>query len=114
MRLPRFRLRTLLVAVAVAAAAMEAVLMLQRAAAYRRLAERYAERERMHRDSAALATAEAEDLAERGSADGASLWRDRADDNAAKAARSAELSRKYRRAAARPWLPVAPDPPPPD
>jgi hypothetical protein len=111
---PRFRLRTLLVAVAVAAVAMGAMLMLQRAAAYRRLAERHAERERMHRDSAALATAEAEDLAERGSADGAALWRERVDDNAAKAARSAELSRKYLHAAAHPWLAVEPDPPPPE
>ena len=114
MRPPRFRLRALLVAVAVAAAAMGAVLMLQRAAAYRRLAESYAERERMHRDSAAIATAEAEDLAERGSADGASLWRDRAGDNAAKAARNAELSRKYRHAATRPWIAAPPAPSPPE
>ena len=88
MRLPRFRLRTLVVAVAGLAVAVAMASLSIRSAAYSQLAE-------YHRVEAF-----------RSSYPGAL-------NGPARLARHLELHSKYERAARYPWLPVAPDPPPP-
>jgi hypothetical protein len=93
----RWRLRTLLVAVAVAAVVLWAASV---RAGRLRLAEHHS---RLSRQLKARA-------AHRGGPGPAKRARRRA---ARQAAQHAELARKYERAAARPWLPFAPGPPPP-
>ena len=91
MRPPCFRLRTLLVAVAVVGAVF-GVEVMRRRRAY------YLDRASGHFIAAAPYTP--------------GYFGDHPDP--AKAAFHEAMRRKYERAAARPWLPVAPDPPPPD
>ena len=113
MRPPRFRLRTLLVAVAVVALLMggsvEVVRLRRQSAIYRDRADHHAAVEGVLRSIAAR------------QGDGSPV-----DDSPGPGVRSkrftarimaeheARLRLKYDRAVARPWRPVAPDPPPPD
>ncbi|MDB5353421.1 MAG: hypothetical protein JWN86_4668 [Planctomycetota bacterium] len=102
MRLPRFRVRTLMVAVGVAALLVWGAMMGARSYVYARHARAYGEIERQWREIAI---------------------RDRGDPTLARSVGVkwglqisdyyAPLARKYRRAMWRPWLPVAPDPPAP-
>jgi hypothetical protein len=91
MRLPRFRVRTLMIAVGVVALLVWGAMMGIRSYDYYLRARRYDLEERVWRRT----TAEGRWRVE--------IGLERAD-------YFAELSRKYRRAMWRPWLPVAPDP----
>jgi hypothetical protein len=138
---PRFRLRTLLIAVAVVAMLTGSVVLARRSSQYRRWA-------RLHHRIAARFRAEQRSWASTGMAgrEQAEMWRRRARATASKsaveaadAAESAEaagpaiaayevaaraagtmadhyalLGKKYERLARHPWLPVAPDPLPPE
>jgi hypothetical protein len=107
---PRFRLRTLLVAVAVAAVVLGAVMMARRAGDRRARAIRHAKAEaeaRRHLDAyrggrvelpRCLTLEEVEALTSR--IEESVVFH-------------AGMARKYERAAARPWLTVEPDPPEP-
>jgi hypothetical protein len=102
MRRPNFRVRTLMLAVAVLALLVWGAMMGTRSFIYYRLAREYGFRERVWREHAA---------------------RDRADPKRARSVAAiygrehaefyAPLARKYRRAMWRPWDAVAPDPPAP-
>jgi hypothetical protein len=117
MRLPRVRLtvRRLLVAVAVVEAAAGVEALRRRSEGFRELALYHASEETLYLDHARLwdegqsagCTEIPPDATPEEYAQGARRCRLRA-------AYAAGLSRKYERAAARPWLPVAPDPPRPD
>jgi hypothetical protein len=91
MRLPRFRVRTLMVVVGVVALLVWGAMMGLRSYDYYRRARFYGLQEYGWRESAA-----------RG--------RFRADFCSECAEYYAQLTRKYRRAMWRPWMPVAPDP----
>ena len=91
MRTRRFRVRTLMAAVAVVALLVWGVMMGLRSYDYYRHARFYGEQEYGWRETAA-----------RG--------RFRADFSSECAEYFAQLTRKYRRAMWRPWMPVAPDP----
>jgi hypothetical protein len=91
MRLPRFRVRTLMIAVSVAALLFWVAMMGTRSYDYYRRAREYDLQERGWRESAARGRMSVE-------------FRLQCVDY------FAQLSRKYRRAMWRPWLPVAPDP----
>src|SRR4051812_30675658 len=97
MRLPRFRLRTLMIAVAVAGVAMYGARLRSRSHIYAERAECFEF---------------FEDLYGCGN-----FWAEMNPEQRRSALRMAEITRamgrKYRRAARYPWLPVAPDPPPP-
>ena len=111
MRPPRFRLRTLLVAVAVVALALGAGMILQRQSILRRTA---AYHERMERVQAAKVRG-IENLARAATTpELAAETRADAMVEARIGAHHARLKQKYRRMSTRPWLPVAPDPPPPE
>ncbi len=106
MRPPRFRLRTMMILVAVLALSLSAAVLWLRREQYRRLAEVYSLTEKVLRVDSHMA---------RGTAAFPLLdLSDSMDRNARQADYYARLRRKYERAATRPWLPVAPDPPPPE
>jgi hypothetical protein len=142
MRWPRFRLRTLLIVVAVAALLTEggfwiarvkghADLRWETASLYDAMAGNYRRDERLFLRSAVAYAEGAERYArmseEARDGDRASRWREqsaslrksmsRSRADAALCSRRAghyeQLARKYRRLAARPWLPLEPDPPEP-
>ena len=101
MRLPRFRVRTLMVAVGVVALLIWGAMMGLQSYHYAQRAEIYGRWEWQWRQ-----------LAQRDRARGttrsiAARWGFQLADY------DAPLARKYRRAMWRPWIPVAPDPPPP-
>jgi hypothetical protein len=111
MRPPRLRLRTLLIAVAVAGMVLGEGLMIQRRARLRATSARHAAQEQMWTTLAAAAgqrPSRRVDWSYRG-------VRRQTDQGRCRAAADyhARLARKYDRAARYPWLPVAPDPPPP-
>jgi hypothetical protein len=91
MRLPRFRVRTLMIAVSVAALLVWGAMMGTRSYDYYRRAREYGVQERGWRESAAEGRFRVEFCLQC-------------------VDYFAQLSRKYRRAMWRPWLPVAPDP----
>lgn len=119
MRLPRFRLRLLMVAVAVAGIAMSGVSMYRRSVAYRTRAKQYALWTKLHavnisnfeydrninniniRINASIAVPDRE-------------YEQLIGSYRRKLAHSTALRAKYERAARYPFLPVAPDPPPPE
>src|SRR4051812_24297634 len=102
MRLPHFRVRTLMLAVGVMALLLWGAMMGTRSYVYYRLARDYGNYERSWRYIAAR---------DRGNPLHARsvgvVWGPQIADY------YAPLARKYRRAMWRPWLPVAPDPPSP-
>jgi hypothetical protein len=137
MRPPRFHLRTLLIAVAavgmVLGCGIEAVRMSRWAGACRATAAAYArsalfQQQAVHMARVALALAQRRDCAWRRRAAEARSegevielgdrdvrrGRERLASAERRLAWSARLARKYERAARCPWLPVAPDPPPPE
>jgi hypothetical protein len=91
MRLPRFRVRTLMIAVGVVALLIWSAMMSTRSYFYYMRAKIYGLEERVWRESAAKGRFPVEICSEA-------------------ADYFAELCRKYRRAMWRPWQPVAPDP----
>ena len=93
MRPPRFRLRSLLIAVAVVAIGMGALALWRRSVSLKRQA--------MHHALRGIVLE-----AEAGSGPDAARWHRRADWHY-------QMSRKYLAASSRPWLPVEPDPPEP-
>ena len=105
MRPPRFRLRSMMILVAVLALSLSAAVLWRRREHYRRLAEAYALTEMVLRVDSNMARGSAAfpllDLSES------------MDRNARQADYYARLRRKYERAARRPWLPVEADPPEP-
>ena len=124
----RFRVRTLMLAVAILAlllGGIEAVKLNRLAGAYRKRAAYYAGAETQARKAVQFWTANAARcrsrsetahnfagrLAFRGTA---ALSEKDARDCTILAEHNARLRHKWERAAARPWLPVAPDPPPPE
>jgi hypothetical protein len=102
MRPPRFRLRTLLIAVAVVSVALGGELMRRRRISHREQAASHSDAEELSRAYADDARGQPGPIAPQRVAWGEVL-----------AAYHAAMSRKYERAARYPWLPVAPDPPPP-
>jgi hypothetical protein len=133
MRLPRLTTRRLMATVAVVGILCYGIILAQRSVQYSRLALSHARGEvhsrSKHRSKASTASAGREQAA---------MWRRRARETGSKTAAEAALdqepgiamyeaaaqaaslkadyhaalSRKYRRAARRPWLAVPPDPPP--
>jgi hypothetical protein len=102
MRLPRFRVQTLLVAVGAVALLIWAAIMGTRSYVYYRLATSYGTYERQWREMAARDSgnpARPRSIAVRWGPKIAEYY--------------APLAQKYRRAMWRPWMPVAPDPPAP-
>jgi hypothetical protein len=97
MKLPRFRLRTLMVAVAIFAIVFGSIVLRQRAERFRQLAESNGMRRFVTGDSEVWIWVERP-------VDVSPLWFEwrRA------------LAEKYERAARYPWLPVPPDPPEPE
>jgi hypothetical protein len=91
MRLPSFRVRTLMIAVSVVALLVWCAMMGTQSYAHYRRAREYGAQERGWRESAARGR-----LGLESSSQCADYY--------------AQLARKYRRAMWRPWLPVAPDP----
>lgn len=91
MRLPRFRVRTLMIAVGVLALVIWAAMMAARSYDYYRLAREYSANERGWREIAAREPGSPEFRREC-------------------VEYFAQLTAKYRRAMWRPWMPVAPDP----
>jgi hypothetical protein len=91
MRLPHFRVRTLMLAVGVVALLVWGAMMGTRSYVYYRLAREFSAQERGWRENAAR-----------------HRWR--AEFGSQCAEYYALLVRKYRRAMWRPWMPVAPDP----
>ena len=114
MRPPRFRLRTLLVAVAVVGAGLWSGRLIGSRRGYAQRAQGHGSTERSYLDRAEREERFARDLRALGyrgefGRDFPDLDRYRC-----RATYHDALRRKYERAAARPWLPVAPDPPEPD
>jgi hypothetical protein len=99
MRPPRFRLRSLLIAVAILATLLGVGVKLRRdAAQYDRLSRRHSGEAgawELRLAGRVVGPSQARAIL------GRAHWHD-------------AMAEKYRRAAARPWLPVAPDPPPPE
>ena len=111
LRRPRFRLRTLLVAVAVAALVLGAGMMRLRQLFLRRTAAYHEQVERLQ----AAKVRAIEDLARAATTpEGAAQVRADAVFEARIGGYHARLKQKYRRLSDRPWLLVPPDPPPPD
>src|SRR4051812_39209108 len=113
MRLPKFRVRTLMVALVAAWSWMVVAKMLwgpeleQRRVEYRTRAEDHAD---LARNYAELVASYSTPVARRGGC----VWPPRTlAEVRLSAAYHARLKTKYERAARFPWLPVAPDPPPP-
>jgi hypothetical protein len=99
MRLPRFRVRTLMLAVGVVALLVWGAMMGTRSYDYYRLARFYSSQERGWREGAARARgnpSEARTVEAVYGKQNADYY--------------APLAEKYRRAMWRPWMPVAPDP----
>jgi hypothetical protein len=101
MRLPRFRVRTLMVAVGLVASLIWGAMMGARSYSFGIRARIYDFQERHWREHAKrdLARGSTQTLAARWGLQTAEYY--------------APLARKYRRAMWRPWIPVAPDPPAP-
>ena len=97
--LPRFRIRTLMIAVAVVALLIWGALMGTRSYVYYRFARTYGTYERQWREMAVRDRGNPRSVAARWGRQIAEFY--------------APLARKYRRASWRPWMPVAPDPPAP-
>src|SRR5262245_36624811 len=112
MRFPRFRIRTLMIAVVVAGLILGGLEISRRRAMLLALAESHMAEERMHRLSVEAATNEAEYEASQRSLAGERLWRERAEYNAREASRHGQMAKQYLQAARSPWLPAPPDPPP--
>src|SRR5262245_17602887 len=93
MRLPRFRLRTLMIAVATAGLILGGLEMSRRRAMFLVLAESHMAKERMHRLSVEAATNEAEYEAGQRSLAGEKLWRERAEYNAREASRHGRMAK---------------------
>jgi hypothetical protein len=106
---PRLRLRTGMALVAVAASLMGWALHRRRGEEYARLAERYRAEEKGHAETAELIRKEQimPRLSREQTLIGVAFHR-------RQASHHRQLRDKYEAAAARPWLPVEPDPPPPD
>jgi hypothetical protein len=102
MRLPRFRIRTLMIAVALVALLVWGAMMGIRSYVYYRLASYYETQERLSRY---IFERDRENPAEARSV--GVVWGSRIADF------YAPLAQKYRRAMWRPWESVAPDPPAP-
>src|SRR5215831_13459656 len=102
MRLPHFRVRTLMLAVAIVALLVWGGMIGTRSYVYYRLAREYGFQERAWRENAVR---DRENPASARSV--AAVW------GLEIAEYYAPLVRKYRRAMWRPWAPVAPDPPAP-
>jgi hypothetical protein len=98
MRLPRFRVRTLMIAVSVVALLVWVAMMGTQSYDYYRRARLYSIQERLWREHAQR------DLGQGATRTIAARWGLQIADY------YAPLARKYRRAMWRPWLPVAPDP----
>ena len=105
MRPPRFRLRTLLILVALSAVPLALIQVRRRREHYRVQAELHGSLEQFFRAGIAGMGAT---IGGRTSSQLRSIREPR------RVAYHAALRAKYERAAARPWLPVPPDPPPPD
>ena len=103
MRLPRFRVRTLMIAIAVVTLLVWGATMGIRSYVYYRLARDYGTYERQWRE---MALRDGEDPVRR-TRSLAVKWGPQIADF------YAPLSRKYRQAMWHPWIPVAPDPPAP-
>jgi hypothetical protein len=99
MRLPRFRVRTLMLAVGVVALLLWGAMMGTRSYVYYRRARFYSFEERGWRESAARARGNPSRARTVGAVYGPQI-----------AEYYAPLAEKYRRATWRPWMPVAPDP----
>jgi hypothetical protein len=102
MRLPRFRVRTLMLAEGVVALLVWGAMMGTRSYVDYRLARSYSFEERGRRENAAKARGKPSRARTVGAVYGPQS-----------AEYHAPLAEKYRRAMWRPWMPVAPDPPPP-
>lgn len=102
MRLPQFRLRTLMLVVGLVALLLWVAMMGTRSYAYYKLARAYGTYERQWREMAARDRG----IATR-SRSVAAVWGPQI------AEYYAPLAQKYRRAMWHPWVPVAPDPPAP-
>jgi hypothetical protein len=107
--LPRLRLRSGMILVAIAASLMGWALHCWRSEGYARLAERYRAEEEGHAETAELIRKEQTmpRLSREQTLIGVAFHR-------RQASYYRRLRDKYEAAAARPWRPVAPDPPPPD
>src|SRR4051794_29234234 len=103
MRPPRFRLRTLLILVAVAAVGLWAERMWRRSASMRQKAALWAKIEAEDREMA--------DRLQSRWVDSLAWVVDNIEALREEAERAGRLRAKYERAAMRPWLPVEPDPP---
>jgi hypothetical protein len=99
MRLPRLRVRTLMIAVCVMALLIWGAMMGARSYVYYRLARTYSAYERQWREEAVKDRGIPRSIAAKWGPQIAEYY--------------APLARKYRRAAWHPWMPVAPDPPAP-
>ena len=99
MRLPRFRVRTLMIAVGVVALLVWGAIMGTRSYVYYRFARTYGTYERQWREMAVRDRGKPRSIAAKWGPQIAEYY--------------APLARKYRRAMWRPWMPVAPDPPAP-
>ncbi len=97
MRLPRFRVRTLMIAVAVTALLIWGAMMGTRWYIHYRLAREYGTQERLWRETAIRDRGNPRSIAAKYGLQIADYL--------------ASLARKHRRAMRRPWMPVAPDPP---
>ena len=102
MRLPHFRVRTLMLAVGVVALLVWGAMMGVRSYVYYRLAREYGTYERVWRENAARDRA-----IPANTRSVEAVWGPEV------AEYYAPLARKYRQAMWRPWAPVAPDPPAP-
>jgi hypothetical protein len=114
MRLPRFRLRTLMVVVAVAGIVSGAEVMQTRRLNFLKRAKDYAGREWRTRRDWEVATGSFKGKGENVLC--GQMWRALVEEVPYLPSRLAYYSRmraKYEHAARYPWLPVAPDPPPP-
>src|SRR5262249_48749344 len=126
--LPRFRLRTLMIAVAIAGLACGGEALRRRRAYCLEQASKLAmyragriQDAEIWRFQARQALARARDQSQRGNTDNAKAWVEHADryanlgDQFLRAAERLESRRlKYERLARYPWLPVEPDPPMPE
>ena len=127
MPLPRFRIRTLMIAVAVIATALTAIAMRERSADLRRRAAYHAEAERSYMALHTRARVAVEGILIHpdplpppqisfavGDPDEIPFARACMDRYEKAFVYHSAMRRKYGHAARRPWLPVPPDPPPPE
>lgn len=102
MRLPHFRVRTLMLTVGVVALLVWGAMMAIRSYVYHGLASEYGLQERLWREHAVRDRRDPASARSVAAVWGPEIAEDRA-----------TLARKYRRAMWHPWTPVAPDPPAP-